>query len=63
AHSYFLNFNGLDRYSRQGVNFTFDRAGRRYAYDGACWREILRRHPRSLEAAQARARLAAPAGK
>lgn len=63
AHSYFLNFNGLDRYRRQGVNFTFDRAGRQYAYDGACWREILRRHPQSPEAARARARLAAPAGR
>ena len=61
AHSYFLNYNGLDRYSRQGVAFVFDRASRQYAYDGACWREILRRHPQSLEAAQARARLAARA--
>lgn len=63
AHTYFLNFNGLDRYRRHGVNFTFDRASRRYAYDGAAWREIVARHPRSGEAEHARARLAARARK
>ncbi|HLL74732.1 MAG TPA: hypothetical protein VK421_05665, partial [Pyrinomonadaceae bacterium] len=46
AHTYFLNYNGLDRYRRQGVNFTFDRATKQYAYDGAAWREIAARHPR-----------------
>ena len=25
-HSYYMNYNGLDRYNRQGVIFTFDRA-------------------------------------
>jgi hypothetical protein len=58
AHTYFLNFNGLDRYRRQGVNFTFDRATKQYAYDGAAWREIVARHPHSPEAEQARGRLA-----
>lgn len=57
VHSYFLNFNGLDRYRRQGVNFTFDRATKQYAYDGAAWREIVARHPRSPEADEARRRL------
>jgi hypothetical protein len=55
--SYFLNFNGLDRYRRQGVTFVFDRAARQFHYGGAAWREILRRHPRSPEAEQARKRL------
>ncbi|HYH83903.1 MAG TPA: hypothetical protein VEX60_00385 [Pyrinomonadaceae bacterium] len=55
--SYFLNFNGLDRYRRQGIVFTFDRASKRFRYDGASWREILRRHPRSAEAAEASKRL------
>ena len=55
--TYFLNFNGLDRYRRQGIVFTFDRATKRFHYDGAAWREILRRHPRSAEAADARKRL------
>ena len=58
AHSYFMNFNGLDRYRRQGITFVFDHAAKRYHYDGASWREILRRHPRSAEAAEARRRLA-----
>jgi hypothetical protein len=62
AHSYFLNFNGLDRYARQGVGFVFEPARRGYRYDGAAWRELARRHPDSPEAGQARARLrAAPA--
>jgi hypothetical protein len=57
--SYFLNYNGLDRYRRQGVSFVFNRAARRFQYDGASWREILRRYPRSSEAAEARKRLEA----
>ena len=57
AVSYFLNYNGLDRYRRQGVVFDFDAAAKRFRYDGAAWREILRRHPRSPEAARARERL------
>lgn len=55
--SYFLNFNELDRYNRQGITFIFDRAAKRFHYDGASWREILRRYPRSPEAAEARKRL------
>ena len=57
AHTYFLNYNGLDRFTRQGVRFRFDPASKRFLYDGAAWREILRRHPRSPEAAEARKRL------
>ncbi|HZH90104.1 MAG TPA: hypothetical protein VEX70_05710 [Pyrinomonadaceae bacterium] len=55
--SYFLNFNELDRYNRQGITFVFERAAKRFRYDGESWREILRRYPRSPEAAQARLRL------
>ena len=55
--SYFLNYNGLDRYRRLGVVFDFDPAAQRYRYDGAAWREILRRHPHSPEATEARKRL------
>jgi hypothetical protein len=55
--SYFLNYNGLDRYRRQGIAFVFDPAARLFHYDGASWREILRRHPRSPEAVDARKRL------
>lgn len=55
--SYFLNFNGLDRYNRNGVRFVFDPSNRQLHYDGAAWREILRRFSQSPEAAEARARL------
>jgi hypothetical protein len=55
--SYFLNYNGLDRYRRQGVVFDFEDASGQFRYDGAAFREILRRHPRSPEAAEARKRL------
>jgi hypothetical protein len=57
--SYFQNYNGLDRYRRLGVVFDFDSAAKLYRYDGAAWREILRRHPRSPEADEARKRLEA----
>ena len=57
AHTYFLNYNGLDRYNRQGCTFIFNPATRRYHYDGATWREILRRYPRTHEAATARKHL------
>jgi uncharacterized protein YgiM (DUF1202 family) len=56
--SYFLNFNGLDRYNRQGVTFVFDRVNRRLHYNGAAWREIIRQYPKSAEAMEARKRLA-----
>ncbi|MDT7541155.1 MAG: hypothetical protein QOE33_1059 [Acidobacteriota bacterium] len=52
--SYYLNFNGLDRFRKQGVEFTFDAAMKQFHYDGASWREILRRYPQSREASQAR---------
>ena len=55
--TYFLNYNGLDRYRRQGVIFTFDPAAKQFHYDGAAFREILRRHPNSPEAVEARKRL------
>jgi hypothetical protein len=55
--SYYLNFNGLDRFRRQGAAFTFDAASKQFHYDGAAWREILRRYPQSREASQARRHL------
>jgi hypothetical protein len=57
--SYFLNYNGLDRWRRQGIVFTFNGATKQFQYDGAAWREILRRYPRSPEAVEARRRLQA----
>src|SRR5262245_61743440 len=42
--SYFLNYSGLDRYNRQGVIFVFDRRTKQFHYNGAAWREIVRRY-------------------
>jgi hypothetical protein len=55
--SYFLNYNGLDRYNRQGVTFVFDAREKRFHYDGEGWQELVHRYPRSPEAAEARKRL------
>lgn len=57
ARTYFMNYVGLDRFNRIGVGFTFERETKRLRYDGAAWREILRRHPNSPEAASAQKRL------
>ena len=61
-HSYYLNFNGLDRYRRNGIAFVFDGRAKQFHYDGESWRELVRRFPRSAEAAQARRRLESLAG-
>jgi len=55
--SYYLNYSGLDRYNREGVTFLFDRATKKFSYDGAAWREILRRFPNSPQASEARKHL------
>ena len=57
--SYYLNYTGLDRLNRQRVGFVFDRSTKRFHYDGAAWRELIRRYPRLPEAAEARKRLEA----
>ena len=56
-YSYYLNYNALDRYNRAGITFMFDRASKTFSYDGRAWREIIRRYPKSPEAAEARKRL------
>lgn len=55
--SYYLNHTSLDRYNRQRVTFVFDQSTNRLHYDGAAWREVIRRYPKSPEAAEARKRL------
>lgn len=55
--TYFLNYTGLDRFNRQRVKFIFDKATQRFHYDGAALRELLRRYPKSPEAATARSHL------
>ncbi len=57
--SYYLNFNGLDRYNRQGITFVFDARAKKFRYDGEAWQELIHRYPRNPEAVEARKRLAA----
>jgi hypothetical protein len=54
--SYYLNYTGLDRYNRQRVGFVFDKTTKRFHYDGAAWRELIRRYPKTSQAAEARKR-------
>jgi hypothetical protein len=60
--SYFLNFNGLDRYNRQGITFLFNSREKRFHYDGEGWQELVHRYPRSPEAVEAHKRLASISG-
>jgi hypothetical protein len=55
-HSYYLNFNMLDRYRKLGVIFLFEPVTRQYHYDGASWREIAIKFAASPEAAEAKKR-------
>jgi hypothetical protein len=41
------------------VTFLFDRTTKKFSYDGAAWREILKRYPNSPEAVEARKHLGA----
>lgn len=54
--SYYLNYSGLDRYNRLGVKFLFDPSTKRFHYDGAAWRELIHRYPKSFEASEAQKR-------
>lgn len=55
--SYYLNYTGLDRYNRLRIGFVFNKSTKRLHYDGAAWRELLRRYPKSPEALEAQKRL------
>jgi len=55
--TYYLNYTGLDRYNRQRVGFIFNKTTKRFHYDGAAWRELIRVYPRSSAASEARKRL------
>jgi hypothetical protein len=55
--TYFLNYTGLDRYNRQGVKFVFDPSTKRFHYDGASWRELIRRYPYSPFVSEAKIKL------
>ena len=55
--SYYLNYTGLDRYNRQRVVFVFDKTTKRFHYDGAAWRELISRYPKTSQTVEARKRL------
>ncbi len=55
--TYYLNHSSLDRFNRQSVHFIFDKSTKRLHYDGAAYRLLLRHHPRTPAAAEARHRL------
>jgi len=58
-YSFYLNYASLDRYQRLGVVFAFNAGTRLFHYDGAAWREIIRKSPETNEAKEAQKRLAA----
>ncbi|HEX8195442.1 MAG TPA: hypothetical protein VF571_04465 [Pyrinomonadaceae bacterium] len=61
--SFYLNYNGLDRYRRLGIGFVFNQKSKQFHYDGAAWREIVQKHKQSYESAEAQKRLDALAEK
>ncbi len=56
-HSYYLNFNMLDRYRKLGVIYTFNSATKLFHYNGSSWNEIVSMFPGSSEAVEAQKRL------
>jgi hypothetical protein len=57
VHSFFLNYNGLDRYRRLGIIFLFNVNTRYFHYDGGYWKEIIKDFPLSSESGEAKKRL------
>jgi hypothetical protein len=56
-HSYYLNYVGLDRYRKLGINFKFNSAIRSFYYDGGSWRELVNKFPKAPEVVEAIKRL------
>jgi hypothetical protein len=56
-HSFYLNYASLDRYQRLGIGFVFNISTRLFHYDGASWREIVRKSSATNEAREAQNRL------
>ena len=56
-HSYYLNYDSLDRYRRIGITFIFNPATKQFHYDGASWKELVLKYKGSNEAAEAQKRL------
>lgn len=56
-HSFYLNFVSLDRYRKLGIGFYFNSNTKLLHYNGASWREIVTKFPKSNEAKEAQKRL------
>lgn len=56
-HSFYLNYVSLDRYRKIGIGFAFNSDTKLLHYDGAGWREIVKKLPTSNEAVEAQKRL------
>ncbi len=56
-YSFYLNYASLDRYQRLGIGFVFNSSTRLFHYDGAGWREIIKKSPATNEAVEAQRRL------
>jgi len=56
-YSFYLNYSSLDRYQRLGIGFVFNSNTRLFHYDGASWREIIKKSPATNEAVEAQKRL------
>ena len=56
-HSFYMNYVSLDRYRKININFVFNSSTKLFHYDGAGWREIIRKFPRSAEAVEAQKRI------
>ena len=56
-HSFYLNYVSLDRYKRLGIVFLFNPNAKLFHYDGANWREIIKKSSNSNEAVEAQKRL------
>ena len=56
-HSFYLNYPSLDRYQRLGIGFVFNPSTKLFHYDGASWREIIKKSPATNEAKEAQRRL------
>ncbi len=56
-HSFYLNYVSLDRYRKLGIDFLFNSNTKTFHYNGATWKEIVEKFPKSSEAAEAQKRL------
>lgn len=56
-HSFFLNYNGLDRYRKLGIVFLFNTSTKYFHYDGGYWKEVIKDFPTSKEATEAKKRM------